>query len=54
MKRKIPINYPDIKIIFIEPDGSVRQIYFKPDINIDSEYIYSAKDGEGVGKVTLK
>ena len=53
-KRECIINYPGIKIIFIEQDASVHQIYFKPDININSEYVYPAKDGEGVGKVTLK
>jgi len=53
-ERECIINYPDIKIIFIEPDARVHQIYFKPDINIDNEYVYPAKDGEGVGKVTLK
>ena len=48
------INYPDIKMITINHEGKVNKIYFKPDIKIESEYVYPAKDGVGIGKVSIQ
>ena len=47
------INYPNIKMIGFRPDGSHYEIFYKPDIEIDEEYVYPTQGGEKVGKITL-
>jgi hypothetical protein len=43
------INYPQLKTIFIEPDGSINTILYKPTIIITRDHVSFGETGEGIG-----
>ena len=47
------INYPSLKLIFIDTDGSVSKAYYQPEIKIEGGYVIPGKLNNSIGKVSL-
>lgn len=47
------INYPFLKKVFIDTDGSVATAYYQPEIKIEGEYLIPAKINDYTGNISL-
>ncbi|MBD3168528.1 MAG: hypothetical protein GF307_03525 [candidate division Zixibacteria bacterium] len=47
------INYPQLKTVFIEPDGSIWANLYKPVMKITNDRVYFGDTGEGIGTVRV-
>lgn len=43
------INFPDIKTIWIEPNGVVKKTYYRPSIKITNTLLIPSNNGKGIG-----
>ena len=48
------INFGSLKTVFAEPDGIVFARFYRPTIEIKSDFIIASQDGAAIGKVSLK
>ncbi|MDH5719832.1 MAG: hypothetical protein OEZ13_04330 [Spirochaetia bacterium] len=48
------IATPPLKSIFIEPDGKVNYIYYRPEIKISKNEVSFSYDGRDIGTVAIK
>jgi hypothetical protein len=47
------IDYPYLKLIFIDTDGSVSTVYYQPEIKIKRGYVIPGKLNNSIGEVSL-
>lgn len=47
------INYPDLKTIWFESDGSVFYTYYRPSIRVTRKWAFFSSDGRRLGQVRL-
>ena len=43
------INYPELKTIFVEPDGTVNVVHYPPAIKFKRKWAIPANNGHGIG-----
>jgi len=53
-KRQCCINYPDVKSIWINPDGNVFTTYYEPAIRITKKFVIALGSGIGIGRTSLR
>ena len=47
------INYPFLKTIFIDSDGSITTAYYQPEIKIEGGYVIPSQSNISIGEVSL-